>query len=414
MTVLATATARGIHPRDPGAADEPPTIVGAVSTESSATLDRTESYAASLYERHKAAIFRHCLKQLRRREDADDAVQTTFVYALLSLRRGVVPRTELPWLFTIAGNVCSSRRRSGLRRGSLETPQDLDSLQDVIPTPERFSSVSADDFLSALRAMPDTQRKALLLREWKGLSYNEIAEELGLSQPATETLLFRARRTLARKLEDKAGVRTANGVSLASLIRSLLPAGAGKTLAVALGAAATFAAAPAVERHVVHGSPQAAVASPRATNGHARVARPSLPVRSHISAKPRAATRVAGKPAGAANPLAVVTESGDPASTAPVADAPKEGPPPSAAPAKNPPPLLVEAASTITTTASSASDTLEVSSAPPVVGELPLLPDVQAPAVTVPLPAAALRQPTATARSRRLEAELRRPHADAD
>ncbi len=263
MTVLATATARGIHPRDPGAAGKPPTIVGAVSTESSATLDRTESYAASLYERHKAAIFRHCLKQLRRREDADDAVQTTFVYALLSLRRGVVPRTELPWLFTIAGNVCSSRRRSGLRRGSLETPQDLDSLQDVIPTPERFSSVSADDFLSALRAMPDTQRKALLLREWKGLSYNEIAEELGLSQAATETLLFRARRTLARKLEDKAGVRTANGVSLASLIRSLLPAGAGKTLAVALGAAATFAAAPAVERHVVHGSPQAAVASPR-------------------------------------------------------------------------------------------------------------------------------------------------------
>jgi RNA polymerase sigma factor (sigma-70 family) len=366
-------------------------IVSAVSArESSATLNRIEAYAAGLYERHNAAVFRHCLKQLRRREDADDAVQTTFVYVLLSLRRGVVPQTELPWLFTIAGNVCSSRRRSGLRRGSLETPQDLDSLQDVIPTPERFSSVSADDFLSALRAMPDTQRKALLLREWKGLSYNEIAEELGLSQPATETLLFRARRTLARRLEDKAGVRTVNGASLASLIRSLLQAGAGKTLALAIGAAATIAAAPAAEPHIGHARAQAAVVSPRAVTSDAGFARPSLHVRPHISAKPRAATRVAGEAAGAANPLAVVTESGEPASTAPVNDAPNVGPPPSAAPAKNPPPLLVGVASTITTTASSASDALDVSSAPPVIGELPPLPDVQAPSVTVPTSAVAL------------------------
>jgi len=362
--------------------------VSPVSTESSATLDRTESYAASLYERHRVAIFRHCLTQLRRREDADDAVQTTFVHVLLSLRRGVVPRAELPWLFAIAGNVCSSSRRSGRRRGSLETPQDLESLQDVIPTPERFSPFGADDFLSALRAMPDTQRRALLLREWKGLSYNEIGEELGLSQPATETLLFRARRTLARKLEDSTGVHTVNGASLASLIRSLLPAGAGKTLAVALGAAATFAAAPAVERHVVHGSPQAAVVSPRAVNSDPRLTRPSLPVRPHISAKPRVSTRVAGETAGAANPLAVVTENSDQASTAPVTE--NEGPSPSAAPAKNPPPLLVEAAGTITTTASSASDALDVSSAPPVSGGLPPLPDAQAPAVTVPVPAAAL------------------------
>jgi hypothetical protein len=49
--------------------------------------------------------------------------------------------------------------------------------------------------------MPDAQRRALLLREWQGLSYREIAAELEVSQSAVETLIFRARRSLARGLE---------------------------------------------------------------------------------------------------------------------------------------------------------------------------------------------------------------------
>lgn len=365
-------------PTQPPARSRTGTVSAVSATEQRVALDRTEAYAAGLYERHNGAIFRHCLKRLRRREDADDAVQTTFVYVLLSLRRGVVPRTELPWLFTIAGNVCSSRRRSGLRRGSNETPQDLDSLQDVIPTPERFSSVSADDFLLALRAMPDTQRKALLLREWKGLSYNEIAEELGLSQPATETLLFRARRTLARKLEDKADVRTVNGVSLASLIRSLFQAGAGKTLAVALGVAATIAAAPAAEPHVGDVRTQAAVVSPRAVTSEAGFARPSLPVHSRISAKPHHDTRAVGRPAGADDPLSVAIDNEDTASTALVTDVPQDATSPPAAPAENPPP-----SSPITATVSSSGAEIDVSLTPPAVDGLPPLPEVQPPAVTV-------------------------------
>src|SRR5205085_6601963 len=53
----------------------------------------------------------------------------------------------------------------------------------------------------ALAEMPETQRHALLLREWQGLSYREIAAELEVSQSAVETLIFRARRSLARRLE---------------------------------------------------------------------------------------------------------------------------------------------------------------------------------------------------------------------
>ena len=223
---------------------------------------RPESYAASLYERHNAAVFRHCLKQLRRREDADDATQTTFVYALLSLRRGVVPQAELAWLYTIASNVCSSSRRAWARRGALATAQDVDALHDVIPTPDRDVPVTAEEFRAALDAMPDTQRRALLLREWRGLSYTEIADKLGLTQSATETLLFRARRTLACKLQDKASA----GFSIAAFLRSLLQSGTAKTIALGLGATA-IAVTPSAERRLsphVPASPRASVVSQQA------------------------------------------------------------------------------------------------------------------------------------------------------
>jgi RNA polymerase sigma-70 factor (ECF subfamily) len=52
----------------------------------------------------------------------------------------------------------------------------------------------------ALAALPERQRRALLLREWRELSYVEIAQELGVPPAAVGPLLYRARRTLAKRL----------------------------------------------------------------------------------------------------------------------------------------------------------------------------------------------------------------------
>jgi len=52
----------------------------------------------------------------------------------------------------------------------------------------------------ALAALPERQRRALLLREWRELSYAEIAEELGIAPAAVGPLLYRARRALAKRL----------------------------------------------------------------------------------------------------------------------------------------------------------------------------------------------------------------------
>jgi RNA polymerase sigma factor (sigma-70 family) len=150
----------------------------------------------ALYETYANQIFGYCLHQLGSREEAEDAVQSTFLNAFRGLKRGVVPEMEAAWLFKIAHNVCLSRRRSSWRRGRIESPADFDLVEEMAPAPSR----RADELIGlqdVLETMPENQRRAILLREWQGLSYHEIADELNLSQSAVETLIFRARRSLA-------------------------------------------------------------------------------------------------------------------------------------------------------------------------------------------------------------------------
>ena len=155
----------------------------------------------ALYEEYANQVFRYCLHQLGSREEAEDAVQSTFLNAFRGIKRGVVPELEAAWLFKIAHNVCLSRRRSAWRRGRIESPADFEVIQELTPAPSRRS----DELIGlqeVLERLPETQRRAILLREWQGLSYREIAAELELSQGAVETLIFRARRSLASGLEQ--------------------------------------------------------------------------------------------------------------------------------------------------------------------------------------------------------------------
>src|SRR5258707_428086 len=164
--------------------------------------------------------------------------------AFRGLKRGVVPEAEQAWLFKIAENVCLSRRRSSWRRGKVESPNDFEVLQEVTPSRTTNGNVELIGLEDALAAMPENQRRAILLREWQGLSYHEIAAELELSQSAVETLIFRARRSLANGLEQpveqtKRRLRgpSPNPGSLLARLKSLLPRGAAAQADAAGGAA---------------------------------------------------------------------------------------------------------------------------------------------------------------------------------
>ncbi len=178
-------------------------------------LERTQATdaTAALFDRHYSRIRAYCLGQLRDCEEANDAAQSTFLYAFAALQRGVAPRNELAWLFTMAHNVCRTRRRSLRRRSRLESGVDIDSLSESVgrDDPPRDD---LDRLGTSLAALPENQRKALLLREWRGLSYAEVAERMGVTESAVEAVIFRARRSLAQKLRAVDRVASLVGATL--------------------------------------------------------------------------------------------------------------------------------------------------------------------------------------------------------
>jgi RNA polymerase sigma factor (sigma-70 family) len=326
-----------------------------VAPEAAATQD--------LYERYAAQIFSFCLHRLGSREEAEDAVQQTFLNAFRGLRRGIDVETESAWLFKIAHNVCLTRRRSAWRRGKVETPNDMEGLQEFVAAPQRMGTDDLIQLQDALAAMPTTQRKAILLREWQGLSYHEIAEQMEISQAAVETLIFRARRTLAQGLERppterRAWRRLRQTMDVGGLVSGLL-GGAVAKVAATTAAVTAMAVVPAgIEQNRVPATPPASVAPQLAVVDEEPVAAPVpvAPVRAEATSlvpaaapasKPKPAPRQGPAPAPPAEapvepdpgPVPVVEPSAP--APQPAAEEPKaEEPPP--APAQAPAPASAE------------------------------------------------------------------------
>jgi RNA polymerase sigma factor (sigma-70 family) len=202
-----------------------------------------------LYEKYGQRVFTFCYSRLRNREEAQDAAQTTFIYVLRSLQRGVEPEFELAWLLKIAFNVCRGTRRSTNRvSAATQEVEDIDELA-APPAIGYESNERLEALRDGLAHLPERQRRGILLREWQGLSYAEIADELGLSLAAVETLLFRARRNLASRLQHvRSGVGALNVASLAPFFRSLARGGLGKLGLI--GASASVALIPVVATEI--------------------------------------------------------------------------------------------------------------------------------------------------------------------
>ena len=214
--------------------------------------------AARLFEAHSERLLGYCLGQLGSRPEAEDAVQTTFVYALRALRRGVVPENEAAWLTTIAKNVCHWQRRTLARRGPLSTDLDLDAI--ALARPEGDEEGLLFGLEDALASIPEKQREAILLREWRGLAPREIATELGISGPATHALLTRARHSLAQALTLLG--RPAAGVAwlvfeLRSYLKALLSGASAKAAVAGVALVGVGAGGVVAERTLADPAPPA-------------------------------------------------------------------------------------------------------------------------------------------------------------
>jgi hypothetical protein len=111
----------------------------------------------------------------------------------------VRPRKPINWLLTIASNTIKERfRREQARPRQVVLDDEIAST-----TADDEGGPTVGELLTALSRIPPQQRQAIVLREFEGRSYKEVAGILGVTTSALETLLFRARRSLAEELEHQ-------------------------------------------------------------------------------------------------------------------------------------------------------------------------------------------------------------------
>ena len=189
---------------------------------------------AELFEAHGRMVYGVCRLILRDATEAEDAAQQTFLSAYRGLLAGQEPREPSAWLGTIARNECRARLRSRPSEPlTLVTEPSADETQREVGR-----RAEAEALCTALSELPPQQRDAIVLREFYGLSYAEVAAALGLSGSAVETLLFRSRRRLQAQLRP---LRAALGVltlppSLGESLAQALPGFGGSAAGAGVGA----------------------------------------------------------------------------------------------------------------------------------------------------------------------------------
>src|SRR6266446_6032988 len=174
---------------------EPPEQFPAGRLDSEAVRARIEE----LFSAHRRKGERICRALLRDRPESEDAAQQTFLSALRALGNGAEPREAEAWLGSIARNECLRRIRDRMREPLPTLEHELEDGRADIHR-QAVSNLNAARLWQEIQALPDPQRDAIVLREFAGLSYDDLAVALGVSDAAVESLLFRARGTLRRRL----------------------------------------------------------------------------------------------------------------------------------------------------------------------------------------------------------------------
>ena len=168
-----------------------------------------------LIHRWERPIYALAYRQIGREEDARDVCQDTFLRASRGLNgfRGQAKFSS--WLYRIALNLCRDWMRRERRTPVVQAPEDMD-LMDLAAAREPSESiedrVGRHDLTRAVeRAMallPEEQRTAIVLKEYQGLTFQEIADLLGCPLSTVKTRLYQGLTVLRRELA-RAGVSAA-------------------------------------------------------------------------------------------------------------------------------------------------------------------------------------------------------------
>ena len=147
----------------------------------------------ALVERYRRQLLRYCRRLLLSEERAEDALQQALLQAWVALRGGAEVHDVRPWLYRIVHNAAVNVLRvSGYDYCTLsESLSGADA-----PQADLDRRIAVREALAGLAALPEMQREALLRTAVEGRSHQQVASDLGVSEPALRGLVYRARTSL--------------------------------------------------------------------------------------------------------------------------------------------------------------------------------------------------------------------------
>ena len=144
-----------------------------------------------LYRLYATEAFRFAVHLTGRKEDAEDVLQQVFLQAHRHLESGADLVNPRAWLM-----LAVKHRVFNLQRDRRETPSDGDRARGAYYAAPTEEAAELAAVRGVLWTLPEKQHQAFVLRYWSGLSQSEIAQVLGTTASAVESLLVRARTTL--------------------------------------------------------------------------------------------------------------------------------------------------------------------------------------------------------------------------
>ncbi len=162
-----------------------------------------------LVERHQHAVIGTVAKMLGNPSEAEDIAQQVFLRIWRNAKRYRPDAKFTTYLYTITRNLVfnETRRKSRKKEVSSDAREEnsnqlVEANPDGKPDSELLQAELQAAVDAAIAALPETQRMAVVLRNYEQLSYEEIAEVMDLSVSAIKSLLFRARTTLREVLSS--------------------------------------------------------------------------------------------------------------------------------------------------------------------------------------------------------------------
>jgi len=154
-----------------------------------------------LVDRYAHRLFALAASLIGNSTDAEDIVQETFAGAFRGLRAFEGRSSVRTWLTGILVRQTAMHRRRASRREARFVPLEVTGdATATVPSPIRAADARID-VMDAIQSLSPQHRDVVVLRELEGLSYDEMAEVLGIPRGTVESRLFRARRRLQERLK---------------------------------------------------------------------------------------------------------------------------------------------------------------------------------------------------------------------